>query len=239
MTLVVDILARAARECSVAPPQSWLTATSPTALEILDFLDETRADIQDRLELTGPMSKSAVITGINLSSEHPLPADFRRLHRGQFAVYERFRTRRACVPVSDDGEWEYLKELGTAGAYRFYRITGYPGAHLIDFQRPLDPGLTAVVSYVTENWIVNGNTEKPAFTAADDQAMLPRKLLEKGVVMRFRRRKGLDYADVAAEYEALLGRYGNDSRTRRTISFGAVPARAPWDVPVPDVIPSA
>ena len=238
MTLVLDILARASRECSVIPPPSWLTATDPTALEILDFLDETRTDIQDRVEIVGPMSKSVVITGGG-SEGYDLPADFRRLQRGEYAVYERFRTRRAAVPVSDDGEWEYLKELGTAGAYRFYRLTGFPGAWRIEFQRPLEAGITAVVSYVSENWVLNGSTQKASFSNAEDQAMFPRKLLEKGIVARFRKRKGLEYADVMAEYEALMARYSNDTRTRRRISFASTQARSPWDVPVPDVIPSA
>lgn len=238
MTLIVDILARAARECSVIPPSSWLTATDQTALEVLDFLDETRADIQDRLELTGPMSKTVVITGTGAES-YSLPADYRRLHRGQFAVYERFRTRRDCVPVSDDGQWEYLKELGTAGAQRFYRLRGYPGFWEIDFQLPLETDLTVVVSYVTENWITNAGTEKDQFTAQDDVCLLPRKLVEKGIVARFRRRKGLDYADVTAEYEVLMARYGNDSRTIRSINFAQPVSRSPWDVPVPDVIPSS
>ena len=238
MTLITHILARAARECSVVPPSSWLTATDPTALELLDFLDQTRADVQDRLEVVGPLSKSVVITGDG-SEGYDLPGDFRRLHRGRFAVYERFRTRRACVPVSDDGEWQYLEELGTAGAYRFFRLRGWPGAMRIEFQRPLEDGLTAVVSYVSDNWIVNGHTEKASFSASEDAALLPRELLEKGAAYRFRRRKGLEYADTMAEYEALLSRYGNDTRTRRKINFGRPAARTPWDVPVPDVIPSA
>lgn len=238
MTLVVDILARAGRECSVVPPSSWLTTTDPTALEVLDFLDETREDIQDRLELIGPMSKTVVVTGDG-SEGYDLPADFRRLHRGDYAVYERFRTRRPCVPVSDDGHWEYLKELGTAGAYRFYRLRGYPGSWEIDFQRPLETGITSVISYVSENWLINGSTPKAAFDDSADACLLPRKLVEKGIVARFRRRKGLEYADVTAEYEMLMARYGNDSRTRRAVHFGPVGARSPWDVPVPDVIPSA
>jgi len=238
MTLLVEILNRAARQCSVTPPTSWQAATDQTALELLDFMDQTKDDIRDRADVVGPLSKTAVITGTG-AEEYALPADFVRLHRGEFSVYERFRTRRACVPVSDDGQWEYLKELGSAGAYRFYRLRGYPGAWNIGFQMPLDAGLTVVVNYVSENWLANGSVQKSGFTSADDASMLPRELVEAGIVYRFRQRGGLEYGDIQARYEALMARYINDSRTVRSVNFGRVPSRSPWDIPVPDIIPSA
>lgn len=237
MTLVTEILARAARQCSVTPPSSWLTASDQTALEMLDFLDQTNRDIADRLDTVGPMAISYVITGTGVE-DYALPSDFLRLTRGEFAVYERFRTRRACVPVSDDGQWEYLKELGTAGAYRFYRLQGYPGAWTIGFQRPLDTDLTAVVSYVSTNAYRSGATLKEAFTDPADDVLYPRELIESGIVWRFRQRKGLDFESMKSHYEVLMARYNNDSRSYRKINFGSPAARSPWDVPVPDVIPA-
>lgn len=238
MILVTDILDRAARQCSIAAPASWLTATSVTMLEVKDFLDQTVSDIRDRMDLVGPMSKQVEIIGTG-AENYALPLDMVRLHRSEYAVYERQRTRRACVPVSTDGEWEYLKELGTAGAYRFYRLFGYEGAWQMGFQRPLETGVACVVSYVSSAWIVNAGTPKSELTDPDDQSILPRRLIEAGIVMRFRQRKGLDYGDVVRDYEMQMARFQNDSRTLRKVDFGAVPVRGPFDIPVPDVIPSA
>ena len=238
MTTVIEILNRAARQCSVTQPASWPAATDQTAVELLDFMDQTKDDIVSRSDVVGPLSKTAIITGTD-AEDYPLPPDFVRLHRGTYAVYERFRTRRACVPVSDDGQWEYLKELGSAGAYRFYRLKGYPGAWTIGFQMPLDAGLTVVCGYVSDRWLVNNGTEKAIFTDAGDVCMFPRELVEAGIVYRFRQRKGLEYGDVQARYELLMARYLNDSRTLRAINFGKPAARSPWDIPVPDIIPSA
>lgn len=233
MTLIVDILGRAARQCSVNPPSSWVTTQDATALELRDFLDETVDDILERIDVTGPVSKSVTITG-NGGATYALPANYKRLHRGEYSVYERFRTRRACVPVSDDGQWQYMQELGTAGAYRFYRLKGYPGSFEIEFFRPLETDLTVIVNYVSQNWIAG---DKGNFSSDDDVSMFERRLLEAGTVFRFRERKGLEFTDKQAEYEALLARMSNDTRTRRSITFGAVPMRHPWDVPVPDFIP--
>jgi hypothetical protein len=107
----------------------------------------------------------------------------------------------------------------------------------IDFFQPLETDLTVVVNYVSENWLRNGATLKAEFTLNDDMALLPRRLLEAGTVFRFRERAGLEYADKQAEYEALLARMSNDTRTRRRIVFGGTIPRGPFDVPVPDFIP--
>lgn len=234
MTLVVDILGRAARQCSVSAPSSWVTTALLAPMELRDFLDETVDDILERIDLTGPVSQTVTITGTDAET-YALPAGYKRLHRGDYAVYERFRTRRACVPVSDDGQWEYMKELGTAGAYRFFRVRGYAGNFEIDFYRPLEAGITVVANYVSTNWIAGG---KSTFSSEEDVSLLPRRLLETGIVFRFRERKGLEFTDKQAEYEALLARMANDTKTRRTITFGEGPRRQPWDVPVPDFIPS-
>lgn len=239
MTTVVEILDRAARQCSVASPQSWITATDPTALEFRDFMDETREDIQSRCDWIGPIGKSVVITGTGAET-YSLPADFLRLQRDAYSVYERFRTRRPCVAVTRDGEWDYLDELGITGAQRYYRLQGYDDNWTISFKSELETGLTVVVNYVSQNWLANGGTAKEDFTQAEDVCLLPRRLVETGIVWRFRRRKALQYQDVLAEYEVLMARTATDNRMRQTINFGGGKnPRSPWDIPIPDVIPSS
>lgn len=257
MVTVVEILNRAARKCSVTAPASWVSATDPTALEIKDFLDETREDIANRCDWIGPICKTVVITG-NGTEDYDLPEDFFRLQRDDYAVYERFRTRRPCVPITRDGEWEYLDELGVTGANRYYRLRGYENNWVISFKDALETDLTVVVNYVSTNWIagvasptwVDDGDElvadwledpdrvKSEFDDEEDVCLLPRRLVEAGIVYRFRLRKGLPYQDVLAEYEILMARASADTRTRRTINItGRAKVRSPFDIPIPDFIP--
>ena len=251
MTTVVEILDRAARQCSVASPESWITATDPTALEFKDFLDETREDIQSRCDWIGPISKMVTIDSTTWDDDtlwddledwlemYALPADFLRLHRDPYAVYERAQNRRPCIPVTRDGDWEYIKDLGIVGAYRLYRLQGYDGNWTVSFNRPIEEGGVIVVNYVSKFWLINSGTTKEDFTAAEDVCLLPRRLIEAGIVWRFRRRKALPYQDVLAEYEILMARTATDNRMRQTINFGGGRSpRSPWDIPIPDVIPS-
>lgn len=241
MTPIVDVLARCARECSIDEPTSWSTATDDDHLALRDdFFMETIDDILERVDLPAPFSAQEIIAGDG-SETYTLPAAFKRLQRDRMAVYETTTNRRMCTPVTDDGMWTHIKELGTAGVERYYKLTGYPGAYSISFYQNPATGVSITVSYATVNWMrSSGGTNGSAFTDAGDTLLLPRRVVEAGTVMRFRERNGLDPSLKMKEYEILLSRLSNDSRTRRTINFGETSdTRAPWDVPVPDFIPEA
>jgi len=238
MALVVDILARAARQCSVTPPSSWLTVSDQTGLEMIDFMEETVADVLDRIDVTGPISKVVSIPGTD-AEEYALPTDFYRLQRTEMAVYESLRMQRGVIPVSDDGQWQYITDTGWGGAQRFYRIRGYDENYVIGFQREPGADDTILVSYVSKDWMINAAVQKDTFSDAMDECLLPRKLIEKGIVWRFSERKAMEYQSTRLEYEMLMARYANDSKTRRVITFGGSIDRSPWDIPIPAYIPEA
>lgn len=253
MTLIVDILSRAARQCSVSAPTSWLSATDDTYVEIRDdFLGDTAQDILDRIDAAQPVSAMATIDSITGTyssgvaqvsladgvGTYTLPTDFRRLQRGRLAVYEDANTRRACIAMPNDGDWQHLIGIGSAGADRFYRLRGYPGAYEIDFYSEGPKGIDISVQYVTEYWLRNGTTLKTEFTDAMDEVLFPRRLIEAGIVWRWRERRGLNFDAKKMEYEIMLARYSNDSKPRRSVNFGDTGKNLRWQDVVPDVIPS-
>lgn len=238
MTTIVDILTRAGRQCSVEPPPSWVTATQGTHLELKDFLSETVEDILDRISVTRPISKNVVIEGDG-GGDYALPSDLRRVDRDALTVYESDGIRRRGIPVSSDGEWTALVDFGASGAERFYRIRGYPGAYRISIFPDLAVGESLTLHYVSNVWAQNAGIGKEEFTAEDDDSLLPRRIVESGIVYRFRERKGLDYTAKRQEYETLLARLSNDGRTRRVVDFGGRQDYNPFNVPVPDFIPGS
>ena len=240
MTLVVDILNRAARHCSVTPPSSWLTANELEHVGLRDdYLLEAVEDVLDRIDMPTPIGKQYTIPSDG-SEVYALPSDFRRLARSDLAVYETTTTRRRAWPITSDGEWTNLKEIGSTGAERFYRLSGYDGAWSIGFYDEPSAAIEMIVSYVSQLWVASSaGALKGALTDAGDVSLLPRRLLESGIVWRFRRRNGLAYEDVLREYEMHMQRMSDDTRGRRTISYGATPSMRPWQVPVPDFIPSS
>ena len=237
MTLVTDALSRAARQVSVTAPSSWLTATADEHVEIRDdFLLETIDDIQERIDLPSPIGAVYSITGDG-SETYALPSQFKRLMRSNLAVYDSFLDQ-AVIPVTTEGDWTYLSDAGISGAARYYRLTGYPGSWSISFQDAPTSSVQVKVSYVSTYWITNASASKSEFTDPGDTLLLPRRLVEAGVVWRWRERKGLDFTNKYQEYEAMISRLSNDARGRKVVNFGNRPAIR-WQDQIPSIIPTA
>jgi hypothetical protein len=245
MATLKDVMDSAARECSITPASDWVSTTSERYIELKGHMYKTARELIERIDWPSPLGAVATITGpgtvTSNYSTHTLPAAFSRLQRDDYAVYETTNTRRRCVPVSLAGEWTHLDEVGSAGAYRYYRTAGDEEAGFtIDFFRALSASEEVKVHYVSKNWILTSGNGTDEWANAADTILLPRELVELGVIWRFRRRSGLAYLDVYGEYEQRLSRLANDAKVRRSINFGGdnEPAH-PMRVPVPDFIPSA
>ncbi len=236
MALVVDVLNRIARHCSIQAPPSWITATADEYVEIRDdFLRETVDDLLDRVDWQRPIGAQVTITGTGVAS-YALPADFRRLQRNPYSVYDE-QLDSPGIPVTSDGDWVELLDSGIAGADRFFRLTGYDGAWSIEFESP--PTTDIVISYVTKNWMATaGGTVGNIFTDATDVLILPERLVEAGTVWRWRERKGLPFQDKYQEFNVLLARYLNDARGIRSVSFKSRRS-VRWQDRIPAFIPPA
>ncbi len=236
MATVVDVLNRIARHCSIQTPSSWITATADEYVEIRDdFLRETVDDLLDRVDWPQPVGGQVTITGTGVAS-YALPSDFRRLQRNKYSVYD-VQLDSPGIPVTTDGDWVELLDSGIAGADRFFRLSGYDGNWSIEFEAA--PSSDIIISYVSSNWMASaGGTVGKMFTAADDVLILPDRLVECGIIWRWRERKGLPFDDKYTEFNVLLARYLNDVRGRRVTSFKrGKPVR--WQDRVPAFIPPA
>lgn len=238
MATVKDTMDEAARECSLTPPPSWISTTTPGFLEFKQFLTETVDELLERVDWPDPITKDTLIAGDG-SETYGLPADFKRLTRDPLTVYETTTSRRAGVPVTSNGDWTYIKDIGSAGGNRYYRTAGdEEDGYTISFYRYPASGDSITVSYISKNWLKISGTAGDMWTDATATLLLPKRLIKLGVIWRFRRRKGLPYADRMGEYEAVLARHRNDARVTRSIDMsGGRTMRNPFDVPVPDYLP--
>lgn len=68
------------------------------------------------------------------------------------------------------------------------------------------------VTWQSKAWCSNGTD---AWMADDDTSLIDEELFAKGLIVRWRRQKGMDYADYEAEYEAALENFATyDDRSR-------------------------
>lgn len=237
MTKITEALDRIARKCSVKAPSSWLTATRDDHVSLRDdFMQETIADILDRVDLPSPIGKQQVIAGDG-STAYSLNSDFRRIQMDKMAVYDTALDR-PVIPVTTDGGWTVITDQGAAGSARFYKVTGYAGNHTITFYAGPTDNIT--VSYVSENWMANSSgTVGTMFTDSDDVLLLPREVVEAGTIWRFRKDAGLPFQDDYSEYEAKIARLSNVKRQRKEISFGEPDRTVRWQDLIPAYIPDS
>jgi hypothetical protein len=242
MTTVVEALDRIARQCGVKAPSSWVTATRDDHVSLRDdFLRETIDDIIDRCDLPSPVANVQVLTGGtgtvqgDTSERFALNSDFRRLQRDDYAIYD-VQQDRPVVPITDDGIWDHVTDIGATGVIKYYRTAGYDGAYTLDMFRVPAPGDVYRVNYISSNWLISGGNPADTFAADTDILILPRRVVEVGTVFRFRERQGLPYQDKYSEYEALVARLSNDRRGRRRVNMGGKNF-VRWQDLVPSFIP--
>lgn len=241
MVMVADVMDYCARQCSVGKQNGWVQNTTATAMELKDFLRETVDEILDRLDLPDPVTRETTLTGNGTADyAYALPDDFKRMVRDEAEGYELTGSRRFTVPINTNGAWTAIRASGAAGGQRLYRLYGDEDSGFkVQFLPTLETGKQITFAYVSTEWCRKSDGTRQAVWADDNDVLaLPRDITELGVIWRFKRKKGLPFADLQADYEVRMSRRMNDSRGIRSIDMtGGCDDIKPMRVPVPDFIP--
>lgn len=233
--VIKDHMDEAARECSITPPSNWLTSAEVTHLQFRSILKDVVRDMLARHDWA-PVTTDTTFTGAGASFS--LPNDFLRVIADDNAVYETSPTRRRVLPMANRGDWTETKKWNFTGVQRYFRLQ----STTIEFLSALPAGGSVDMAYVQKTWIItNASARASVWGAIDDNSLLPGWLLQLGVVWRWRRHKGLIYADRRAEFESEFARACGDDGPRRVVDFTGPSAGAlgPMRAPVPDFIPPA
>lgn len=170
-------------------PTQVIAAAGREWSELVQMANETGEELTRRVQW-GALTRSAETTG------GQLPADFDRLVDG------------VCVGAAGGivrpltrAEWSTLPDA-----------TGTPRYFLLEDDRlSLWPEGAATVIYQSKAWTTGGI----GFSADDQEALIDEALFAKALIVRWRRQKGMPYADEEAELEAALTQYArNDNRGR-------------------------
>lgn len=124
-------------------------------------------------------------------------------------------------PINAD-EYNDLIVRSVSALPQYWRLVG----SVLHIVRPVS-GETLRYEYITNKWILQGgSTAATALSADTDTFRVPERLLELGVIWRFKKAKGLDYAEDMRDYEMALGACKmQDTGGRRVISTGGEPVR--------------
>lgn len=156
---------------------------------------------------------------VTSTQTYALPTDFRYMVPD--TTWDRSDDREVLNPLSA-AQWAFSKGWGlVTGLNRRARIKG----NLLEFDQTItssDNGKTIAYEYVSSYWAESsGGTDQASFQADTDVSKLDDELMTLGVIWRFKKAKGLDYADDLAEYTQLLNRLKATDGSATTLSMNS------------------
>ena len=188
-----------AKNVGMAVPTAIITSSAREWVEAAQMANETGEELARRVDW-GVLDASTTLTGDGTNKTFALPTGFSRLGVG------------VCVTASGGivrpltrAEWNTL--TAAQGAPRYFFLEGSN----ITLWPYLANAATATVKYQSKNWCSAGAT----FVADTDTSLIDETLFLKALIVRWRRQKGMDYADQEAEFEAALQNFASfDDRSR-------------------------
>lgn len=169
-------------------PASIVGATGRDEVEYLDYANRTGKELARRVDW-GDLTKSTTLTGTGADATFSLPSDFARLTRHGGVKF-------GTTPLRPLTRAEWNTTTGIEGTPRYFLLEDAS----ITLRPFMANGATATVIYQSTEWASTGAT----FTTDAATSLIDEELFTQALIVRFRRQKGMDYADYEAEYEATL-----------------------------------
>lgn len=206
-------------------------STDQTARAFLALFHRLGNDLLRRHDWRQLVSQQAVSTTATETQTDFFPVGFKRLCDG--SMWNRTRLVRMIGPVTS-GEYQALKVRTVTSIYPVWRHS----AAIRDIQilPAPDAGETIAYDCVLGTWVAlaaGGDADR--VDSDEDMVYYDDDLMVTGLSWMFLRSKGLDYADLKAEWERILRERIAQDGARSSVQLGAAPVYD-IDVPIP-VIP--
>lgn len=200
MTLLT-IAQTLAADVGLAIPDQVVGSADRSMIEVLSFANAAGEELARRVDWM-QLAASTTLTGTGAQVAHALPAGFSRISPGAAVL----TAAGAMVRPLTRAEWGTLAAV--EGVPRYFLLQD----NTVTLWPHLANAATATVAYQSRNWCSNGTD---AWGLDDETSLIDEALFAKGLIVRWRRQKGMDYADHEAEYEAALqdlSRFNDRSR---------------------------
>lgn len=200
MTLsLLQLCIALAKNVGITVPTAVYANTDRTSLELVQCANETGDEMSRRVDW-GELRGNQNLTGDGTNQQFSLNAPFQRLAPGAAVVYT---DTKKIVRQLTIGEWTTLS--ASVDVPRYFLLEGLT----MQFWPYLPSAGVVAVKFQSDNWCDNGATNSSRFTSDTDTPLMPDRAFLQGMIVRWRRQKGMDYADFEAEYEATLRQYAD------------------------------
>lgn len=227
---LLSICQNAADEIGIGRPTQVYAGTDPTTRRLLSAAQREGKSIS---RLPWPvLRKEHTFTSVAQEAQGALPDDWDRFVDKTF--WNRTLVRPMAGPYSPQ-EWQRIKARTAAGLTDNFT---FRGGDILMWPAPTT-GHTMAFEYFKKTWCQNadGDTERAAWAADSDTALLDEELLTLGVVWRYRKASSMEWTADYAVYDSAVRTALGHAAPAGNLDFAddAVPM-APG-VYVPETIP--
>jgi hypothetical protein len=219
---LLAMIQKAAKKLNLNSPSAVIGNTNKETIQLLNIADEEGQDLAQRYRWQRLVEEST-FTSVATESQGSMTTlagtDYGWLCND--TVWNRTRNRR-MFPV-DDVQWQGLKSNTITGPDEYFRIRG----NTFIVIPTMTAGHTVAFEWVSKNWCeTSGGTGQSAWAADTDVGVLDENLMGMGIIWRFKKYKGLDYAEDFNLYEAQVANaIARDGAKKRLSTGSAITTR--------------
>lgn len=230
MATLLSLIQDVADRVGLARPTQVVGASDHQVRQLLALANQEGVE-QARRYAWQAITKEQTFTTVAAETQtSAVPADFDRMVTGTF--YNRTKSRTVTGPMTAQ-EWQDYKGRLATVVFDAFRIRG---GDILIAPTP-SAGETMAFEYVSKYWCGGASdtaSTQAAYAADDDVTFLDDEAMRQGILWRFQRARGLDYAETFAGYEMHLAQLMGRDGGARTLYMGAVSGNKPYPPVPPD-----
>jgi len=214
----LSIIQEVSQRLNLASPTSSAQSTDPAVLQLVALANKEGEWMTDQCDwqvLTQEASFTTVATEIQGALDTICPGLKNVVND---TMWNRDLRRPVFGPTTN-ARWEQLKAMVMTGPWNMYEIRN----NNIRFIPVPTAGQSIYFLYTTQYWCQSSTgTNQSRFLADTDVLLLREDLFKLGMEWRWKKAKGLDYAQDFADYEVMLESAKSRDGAKDTINMGDV-----------------
>jgi hypothetical protein len=191
LTIVQDALGR----MNLPQPSVVVSSVDPQVKLCLKLADEGGKELSRRGAWKALTAEKTFTTVATEAQTDALPSDLDWIIPD--TMFDRTLRRKVSGPISAV-DWQYIQASLSNAIFPAFRIRG---TSMLISPTPV-AGNTVAYEYVTKYWCLSeASAQQTRWTADSDTPVLDEELHILGLIYRFRKSRGLDYAAAQTDYE--------------------------------------
>lgn len=198
---LLTIIQRVSKRVGLTAPVAAMSSTDENVVRMIEVANEEGEELFARHDWQN-LVREATHTTLATESQGLITtiagSDFSHVRNETF--WNRTKNRK-WYPL-EDVKWQELKASGITGPVEYFRLRGN---YLLALPTPT-AGDTLAFEWVTKNWCESSiGTGQSVWAADADVSRMPEDLMIQGLVWRWKKSQGLEYAEDFRQYEIRVG----------------------------------